>query len=412
MSGLLREDSRFAPLWDAPRIHRREAMRRLGVLAAGGMLGGCASSGGPGTNSPLTPPARPWTRNWAAVRVAPDRITRTIVGLRPYRSAGFVVRTDVLDGKPIVHNYGHGGGGITLSWGTAHLAMEEATQTEHREAAVIGCGAVGLATARLLQRHGFRVRMYARDLPPQTTSNIAAGQWSPFSVFSASEATDAFMTQFRRASRLAYQHYQDLVGPDYGVSWIDNFSLSSSPIGAGSLERELPEIFPGIRDLEPHEHPFPARYVRRVITMLVETSTYLRAMERDVRLAGGEIVVREFADPTELIGLSEPLVINCTGLGARDLFGDEALVPVRGQLEVLLPQEEIDYILLPGGGLYMMPRRDGIVLGGSFERGDWSLDPDPATTRRLVEGHSDLFGQIAANITSHGAATTGTTDRW
>lgn len=368
------------------------------------MLGGCASGGGTRLDSGLDAEPPEWTRNWSSVNVARDRVTRTIVGLRPYRSSGFVVRTDVLDGKPIIHNYGHGGGGITLSWGTAHLAMEEAVQTEHREAAVIGCGAVGLATARLLQRNGFRVRIYARDLPPQTTSNIAAGQWSPFSVFSSGEVTDAFMTQFRRASRLAYRHFQDLVSPEYGVSWIENFSMSSSPIHPGALELEIPEVFPGIRDLQPHEHPFPAPYVRGVTTMLVETSAYLRAMERDVRLAGAEIVLREFTDPTELIALPEPVVVNCTGLGARDLFGDEDLVPVRGQLEILLPQHEVDYILLPGAGLYMMPRSDGIVLGGSFDNGNWSLDPDPAITRRIVDGHMRLFGQIADNIARHHAA--------
>jgi len=392
------------PAGSAPRqIPRREAVRRLGIVAAGGVFGGCA--GASVASDPLAAPAvRPWTRDWAAVHVAPELVTRTIVGLRPYRSSGFVLRTEMHDDKPVVHNYGHGGGGITMSWGTAHLAMEEALSTEHREAAVIGCGAVGLATARLFQRHGFKVRMYARDLPPETTSNIAAGQWSPFSVFSAGSVTDAFMSQFRRAARLAYRHYQDLVGPDYGVSWIDNFSLSSSPIGAGALEREIPDVFPGIRDLAPDEHPFPAPYVRRVVTMIVETSTYLRAMERDVRLAGADIVVREFVDVAELVALPEPIVINCTGLGARQLFGDEDLVPVRGQLEVVRPQTEIDYILLPGNGLYMMPRRDGIVLGGSFENGNWSLEPDPATSRRIVSGHVELFGQIAENIAAHQAA--------
>jgi len=325
------------------------------------------------------------------------------VGLRPYRPSGFVVRTDVLDGKPIVHNYGHGGGGITLSWGTAHLALEEAARTEHREAAVIGCGAVGLATARLLQRHGFAVRIYARDLPPRTTSNVAAGQWSPFSVYQEDAVTPAFREQFRRASRLAFRHYQDLVGPDYGVRWIDNFSLSSSPIADSPMERDMPDVFPGIRDLRPDEHPFPAPYVRRVITMFVETSRYLRMMERDLRLAGTEIVVREIRDVAEIVALPEPLVVNCTGLGARELFGDEELTPVRGQLEVLLPQPEVDYILLPGRGLYMMPRSDGIVLGGSFDPGNWSLEPDPAITRRILTGHAELFRSIAEAIADRAA---------
>lgn len=326
-------------------------------------------------------------------------MTRTLVGLRPYRESGFVVRTDVLDGKPVVHNYGHGGGGITLSWGTAHLALEHAAATEHREAAVVGCGAVGLATARLLQRHGWRVRIYARDLPPETTSNIAAGQWSPFSVYSPSAVTSGFMEQFRRASRLSYRHYQDLVGPDYGVSWIDNFHVSDAPIIPSGMHLDMPDVFPGIHDLSPDEHAFPVPHVRRVVTMLVETGRYLRAMERDARLAGAEIVVRDFRSPAELIDLPEPLVVNCTGLGARELFDDRELVPVRGQLLVLLPQREIDYILLRDGApYYMMPRADGIVLGGSFERGEWSLDPDPAVSRRILDAHDSFFARMDPGV--------------
>jgi glycine/D-amino acid oxidase-like deaminating enzyme len=77
-------------------------------------------------------------------------VIRTVVGLRPYRPSGFVVRREAIQEKTIVHNYGHGGGGITLSWGTAHLAVEQALPTGAMRMAVLGSGAVGLATARLL----------------------------------------------------------------------------------------------------------------------------------------------------------------------------------------------------------------------------------------------------------------------
>jgi glycine/D-amino acid oxidase-like deaminating enzyme len=93
--------------------------------------------------------------------------------LRPFRPSGFVLRREELGPKTIIHNYGHGGCGVTLSWGTAHLAVEEALKTNQTKYAVLGCGAVGLATARLLQRRGFEVTIYAKDLPPNTTSNIA-----------------------------------------------------------------------------------------------------------------------------------------------------------------------------------------------------------------------------------------------
>ncbi|MCG8466618.1 MAG: FAD-dependent oxidoreductase [Gemmatimonadetes bacterium] len=387
----------------ASRPTRRDVLRTLGTAAAGVALAGCGGSSMAG-GGPVTQGSAPWrhrgagSRTWVPVEVSPDRVTRTLVGLRPYRPGGFVLRTERLDDKPVIHNYGHGGGGITLSWGTADLAVTEATTMEGRDVAVLGCGAVGLATARLLQRRGWKVRIYARDLPPDTTSNIAAGQWSPFSVFEPDAVDDRFRDQFRRAARLAYRHYQDLVGPDYGVRWIDNYSISERPIESGSLQRDLPDLFPGIRDLGPDEHPFSAPYARRVITMIIETAPYLRRMQEDVYRAGGEIVVRELRDRREIAALPESIVVNCTGLGARDLFGDDELVPVRGQLEVLLPQADIDYIMLMGNGLYMMPKSDGIVLGGSFERGDGSLEPDPRTTDRILRGHEEFFAQMRSRI--------------
>src|ERR1019366_10603176 len=97
----------------------------------------------------------------ARVKVAADRVIRTIAGLRPFRPSGFVVRAEKLDDKLVIHNYGHGGAGITLSWGTGLLAVREAAQTEARDCAVIGCGVVGLSTARLLQQRGYNPVIYA-----------------------------------------------------------------------------------------------------------------------------------------------------------------------------------------------------------------------------------------------------------
>lgn len=148
---------------------------------------GCAVNN---TASPanFTPSGLPLRR----VQVADNRVIRTVAGLRPFRSAGFIVNAARYDDKLVVHNNGHGGGGITLSWGTAHLAMELALQTNHKSCAVIGCGAVGLATARLNQDRGWQVTIYAKDLPPHTTSNIAGGQWSPTSVYDDEFVIPAF----------------------------------------------------------------------------------------------------------------------------------------------------------------------------------------------------------------------------
>src|SRR4029079_10969735 len=152
-------------------------------------------------------------------RVSADRVIRTVVGLRPFRPSGFVVRAEKLDAHTLIHNYGHGGGGMTMSWGTAHLATELALAGGQTRAAVLGCGGVGLATARLLQRRGFAVTIYAKDLPPNTTSNIAGAQWSPAESYDSDHVTPEFREQFVRAARLSHREYQLLAGDYYGVPW-------------------------------------------------------------------------------------------------------------------------------------------------------------------------------------------------
>jgi glycine/D-amino acid oxidase-like deaminating enzyme len=120
----------------------------------------------------------------------------------------------------------------------------------------------------------------------------------------------------------------------------------------------------------------------------------MTAMLRDFFVGGGRLVVREFGSRDELIALDEPVIFNCTGLGAKALFADDELTPVKGQLTFLLPQPEIDYITLLDGPLYMFPRSDGILLGGTFERGNWSLEPDLEIEKRIVEGHRRFFEAI------------------
>ena len=370
-------------------MNRRSALEVLGTIGYAALAGGCAPRVSPArVRSEIRPRIEP-------VRVSRDRVIRTLVGLRPYRPGGFVVRTDVLDGKPVIHNYGHGGAGLTLCWGSAHLAMEEALQTEHRDCAVIGCGVMGLTAGTLLQRRGFRVTIYARELPPHTTSNVAGGLWLPTSVYEEGQASAAFKAQFRRAARLSHWYFQELVGEYYGVRWISNYLASGEPIRRPPWFAELIDLFPEREDIPPEGHSFPRRYVSRNATLQIHPPVFLPAVERDFRLAGGQIVVREFHSPGEVVALAQPLVINCAGLGSRDLFGDTALMPVKGQLTVLRPQPEVDYILgVDDISLYMHSRPDGVLLGGTFERGVWSLDPNESESERIFRGHEAFFGSM------------------
>ncbi|MDX1567736.1 MAG: FAD-dependent oxidoreductase, partial [Longimicrobiales bacterium] len=282
-----------------------------------------------------------------------------------------------------------------------------------RQAAVIGCGVVGLTTTRQLQRRGFDVTIYAKSVPPNTTSNMSLASWTPTSgLVDHGLRTPAWDAQFRRVATASYRELQLLVGRGYGVSWIDGYFLTESRPGGGGEGGDAgdrgptrepllpPELDTGSMVLGPDDHPFPTRFALRSPSMRIEPSIYLDALVRDVRAAGAPIVIRTFETPRDVAALEEPIVFNCTGLGAGELFGDPEIVPLKGQLTHLIPQPEVEYATFgsatpsAGGFVHMQPRSDGIALGGTSEEGNWDLTPDEEARRRIVEAHIDLFRRM------------------
>ena len=372
---------------------------------AGMAIGACAA------RSPQTAPAttggvRP-ALDLVPVNASWDRVIHTTVGLRPFRGAGFRVAPEKLDHKTVIHNYGHGGAGMSLAWGTGYLAAEMALAHSGRRAAVIGSGVTGLCAARQLQRRGFDVTIYAKAIPPHTTSNMSLAHWSPVSrVVATNERTPQWDEQFRFAAEVAYRELQLLGGRDYGVSWIDRYRPMDEPPPERieSSRALLPaHLRAGIEVLGPGQHPFSLPYATRERHMKYDPAIYLDRLVRDVILFGGRIVIREFETRRDFMALGETLIVNCTGLGARDLFDDKEVIPYKGQLTLLAPQPEVDYET--GGGLsttsgqrgvflHMTPRSDGIALGGTAERGEWSLEPNEEARTRVVDGHIELFSAM------------------
>jgi D-amino-acid oxidase len=303
---------------------RREVLEAIGGLAMT-LAVGC----GVRTVSRGVGGARPEHR-LERVLVSAERIIRTDVGFRPFRPSRFRVHAERLGDKLLVHNYGHGGGGVTLSWGTADLAVEKVTESGRSGmAAVLGCGAVGLATARLLQSRGLDVTIYARALPPDT-SNMAGASWFPALVVDEALRSATFNAQFEKAARFSHRYFQALVGDYYGVRWRQQYFLSHAPAQDPWEYTLLRDLFQDTRRLHRAEHPFSAPHVLVDKMMFIEPSVYLNALLRDFQLAGGRVRVQSFAQPAEVAALREPIVVNCTGLGARELFGDRELTPVKG----------------------------------------------------------------------------------
>jgi len=396
----------------------RRTLLKSGSMAALGLgFGGCAVR----TSQPAIVTRR-LTRPpivLAPIRASWDRVIRTTVGLRPHRPSGFVVKAEKFDAKTVVHNYGHGGAGISLSWGTGALAADLALEQSDRRAAVLGSGAVGLAAARQLQRRGFEVTIYAMAVPPETTSNMAYATFSPTSRLVSGPRTAAWEAQFDSAVEIAYRQLQLLVGPRYGISWLDSYSTMEALPSTESAEERvadgvvddpedrdgdarldvvsdtysaaLPTYLRSDREiLYPGEHPFQTPYASRRSSMRIEPSIYLDAMVKEFHLLGGRIVIRKFDTPRDLMSVSESVIVNCTGLGSLDLFSDEELIPVKGQLTFLVPQPEINY------EFNCMPRSDGIALGSTGEWGVWTLEPNEKARQRIVERAIERYAGMRA----------------
>ncbi len=137
--------------------------------------------------------------------------------------------------------------------------------------------------------------------------------------------------------------------------------------------------------------------------MRIEPSIYLDALMDDFLMWGGKVVIRKFETPRDVASLTENVIVNCTGLGAKALFSDPELTPLKGQLVVLVPQSEITYGTTGGarapvtpeaGFVHMMPRSDGIILGGTSIRDNWSLDVEEKDRDRVINAHIELFAAM------------------
>lgn len=395
--------------WDLDRRRLIQSSLALGGLG----LAGCGTTGarsglpiaGLGVNDISPPPA--------FVRAHPDRLFDVTVRLGPFRAQGPRIEAEQIGGTLVVHNYGHGDSGWSLSWGSANLAVQKALVNSPAEVAVIGCGAIGLTSAIMVQRAGIPVTIYARDLLPQTRSSRATGSWTPDSrIALAGSASPRFADQWEQMARFSFKTHRQYLGhPGRPVEWIDHYSLSDEPF---EEERERMEKLDTlgfahygarIADLEPRSQllpegatPFPVKYVRRSQSMRFNIADYAHTLMTDFFTAGGKFVRKEFHAPNDLTGLKEKVVINCPGYAAREWWNDNSITPVRGQIAWLIPQPEVNYGF-NYKGISILSRRDGIVVqdnsGGEMQGHNNSRElADRAEADQAVGIIADLYSRF------------------
>ena len=388
-------------------------MSRRGLLQAsllgGGALAGCSTAPG-GPSFEAGPPLVP-------IRARTDRIFDIAVCLRPFRPAGPRVDVERLGDTLVVHNYGHGGSGWSLSWGSSARAVRLAMQNSPGEVAVIGCGVLGLTSAILAQRAGARVTIYAREQLPLSTSARATGEWTPDSrIALANAAGPDFAAVWEDMARTAFKAHRDYLGlPGTPVEWIDQYSVAddnsrSQPTGAASSQgappavdfasysRRIADLTPKWRRVPADATPFKAGAVARSEIMIFNIADYGHTLLNDFFIAGGQFRHAEFQAPSQIAALGRKVVINCTGYGARALWKDETLTPVRGQIARLIPQPDVRYGLTYRQ-VIAVPRRDGIVVqsfeGGEMKGyGDTNETPDRAEAEQAVKTLAELFSPV------------------
>jgi glycine/D-amino acid oxidase-like deaminating enzyme len=378
--------------------------RRRVLAAAGGALllaalDGCSSE--PLRAERKAPPA---TRvQLPPLRAATDRITRITVCTRPFRAKGPRLDVEQVGRKTIVHNYGHGGSGWSLSWGSSNIAVQKAMSTGAREIAVIGCGALGLTSGLLLQRAGVDVTIYAKDLPPNVRSSLATGVWSPDSRICLEEhATPSFKRLWESMARDSFKTYQTLLGlPGDPVEFIDSYTVwdpadwsrrdspssDNRPRFAELQSKLIGDLSPRTEDFAPGSHQFGARYLQRDSQMMFNLTAYARMLMSDFLANHGKIEIAEFHSPADFASLRQNTLINATGYGARALFGDESVIPVRGQLARMIPQSDIHYGLLYKD-VFFVPRRDGLVFQVVGENDYYGFNDDTTNPDRAEADHA------------------------
>jgi len=389
---------------DLTRADRRLFLQRSAALGGLGVLGGCATAG---QGAPAAPGFRP-PPLLAPIDARPDRIMGITVCLRPFRAAGPRLDAETVGDKLVVHNYGHGGSGWSLGWGSALIAVKMALAGGERDMAVIGCGALGLTAATVAQRAGARVTIYAKERLPDARSARATGVWSPDSRIALAASVDAaFPALWEDMARKSFRIHQQYLGlADAPVEWTQRYMLSDTPmtpgvdpLGFAHYAERIRDLTPRSEPLEPGQHPFPTPYARRGTMPMFNIAAYGHTLMNDFLVGGGRFELAEFQAPAQLAALKQKVIINCTGYGARALWKDDSIVPVRGQIAWMIPQPEVGYSLMYRG-VSTVSRRDGMavqVIGpdDSYGYNDANETPDRAESEAAVTTIATLFQRRA-----------------
>jgi D-amino-acid oxidase len=243
---------------------------------------------------------------------------------------------------------------------------------------VVGAGVAGLTTAICLAESGARVRVVARERPENTTSAAAGAVWAPYRIGGDPARID-------RWSQRSLEVFTALARSDRsGVQMIVSMEVGHRPVDAP----EWAPLLPGARPCTSDELPAGYSHGYRFVIPAIDMPVYLGYLLARLKDAGGTLK-QEAVASLEVASGSVPAVVNCTGMGARELAHDPMLRPVRGQLVIIAnPGVEIGLVEAEDEAdttelTFLIPHRSTLVLGGTAEPDDERSHPDPDITRAI-----------------------------
>jgi D-amino-acid oxidase len=250
--------------------------------------------------------------------------------------------------------------------------------------AIVGAGVSGLTCGVVFAERGHRTAIFAKEIGQQTTSGAAAALWFPYDA----EPADKVIPWALRT----YETLIDLArNPDSGVSMIELRQFSHSekihipdwaiPLGARAVVPSLPPVMSS--EVEPSLKIFKSGFSLRV--PLMDTTIYLDYLVNRFVAAGGSVAANTHFAKLDEVDQQFALVINCAGIGARELVRDTDLEPHRGQIAIVPRIKDLPYAVVCDDAplMYAIPRRKDCVLGGTNDLSD-DLVVDSATTARIV----------------------------
>ena len=251
---------------------------------------------------------------------------------------------------------------------------------------------IGLTTALSLREAGLDAWIVTAALPPETTSSVAAALWYPYKAY----PEDLVLLWGKRT----FEVFEDLARvPESGVLMREGVELWHERVP----DPWWASAVPGVRRCTKDELPPGYGDGHTFVAPVIEMPIYLRYLLDRFARAGGEIE-RRTIPALENAGDAR-VVVNCAGLGARELVGDSSMEPIRGQI-VRVRNPGLERFMLdeenPEGVTYIVPRSDDCILGGTTEEGRWDTEPDPETAAGILRRCTALEPRLArAEVLEH-----------